>query len=171
MKSITIGFSKPQVFKFYAWLIMKCDRATFDHAYLKFHSDSLDRDIIYQAVGKGVQFIGKLQFEKHSKAIEEYRLNIEENNYTTMMRFCVDNAGISYGFKEVLGLALVKLCAKFGKHIANPFNQGAKEEFCSEIVSRCLNEAKPDEFNIDAENISPKELNTLLKQLNVEQVL
>jgi len=171
MKTIVVGFSKPKEFKLYAWLIMKCDKANFDHAYLKFYSDSLDREIIYQAIGKGVGFIGNILFHTKNESVEEFKLSVDDNKYIIMMQFCIDNSGMPYGFLEVLGMAWVKVCAKLGKTVTNPFNKGDKQEFCSEIVSRCLNVVKPEEFNIDVENISPKELNSLLKQLNVEQVL
>lgn len=171
MKTIVIGFSKPQQFKLHAWIIMKIDDATFDHAYLKFHSDSLDRDIIYQAIGKGVQFIGKTLFETKSKAIEEYEIEIEDNDYIEMMKLCVDNAGIAYGFLQVIGAGIVKIASKFGKQIENPFYNGLINEFCSEIVFRCLNKIDQKDFNLKPENITPKDLNLLLKNLDIKRIL
>lgn len=171
MKKIVVGFSTPQKFKIHAWLIMKIDQAPFDHTYLKFHSESLNRDIIYQAVGKGVQFVGKTLFDTKSKSIEEFEIEVEDDDYTKMMCFCVDNAGIPYGFIQVIGAGIVKILSKFGKHIENPFNVGLTNEFCSEVVLRCLNKVDSKNFNLKAENITPKDLNVIIKSLNFKRIL
>lgn len=171
MKSIVVGFSKPRSFAIHAEIIMLLDHAPYDHAYLKFHSDSLDRDIIYQAVGKGVQFIGRTLFETKTQPVEEYQVDMDDDKYTEMMQFCVDNSGISYGLLQLFGVVIVKIAAKFGKTMKNPFDNGLQSEFCSEIVARCLIEADPKEFNMDPETISPKELNTLIKNINAKRVL
>lgn len=171
MKNITIGFSKPRDFKIHAWIIMKLDHAPYDHAYLKFHSDSLERDIIYQAVGKGVQFIGLTLFKTKTQPVEEYKIDVDDDKYTSMMQFCVDNAGVSYGFLQILGVACVKIMARFGKSIKNPFDKGLQNEFCSEIVARCLMEADPKQFNMDPASISPKQLNSLIKGIQAQRIL
>lgn len=165
MTKITIGFSKPKSFKIHAWLIMKIDNSSFDHAYLKFHSINLNRDIIYQAIGKGVEFIGSTLFDVNSQPIEEYSLDVEDDNYLKLMQFCVDNAGISYGFLQVIGAGIVKIMSKFGKTIENPFYDGTDTEFCSEVVARCLDTVDPKQFNLKAENITPKDLNELVRSV------
>lgn len=172
MRNVIIGFSKPKHFKLYAWLIMKFDKANFDHAYLRFISENLNRSIIYQAVGKGVQFIGKTLFEAHSEPIEEYQLIVSDDSYTKLMQFCIDNAGISYGFKQVLGACIVKIAAKFGKEIKNPFANQLHSEFCSEIALRCLNVIDTEKFkDIDPESITPKELQILISNYGAERIL
>lgn len=177
MKTIVIGFSKPKDFKLYAYLIMKIDGGLFDHAYLKFHSDSLNRDIVYQAVGKGVQFVGKILFETKNISVEEYEIQVSDDKYTEMMQFCIDNAGMPYGFVQVLSLGIKKLLSKLNIKINNNPNQvisseiGLKTEFCSEIVTRCLNKVDPKDFDLNAESITPKDLNSILKSLNIKQIL
>lgn len=171
MKSITIGFSKPKTFKLHAWLIMKIDNASFDHAYLKFHSDNLNRDIIYQAVGKGVQFIGNSLFILNSEPISEFQLEVDDEKYISLMQFCLDNAGISYGFWQVLALGIVRILSKINININNSLQDKLKTEFCSEIVYRCLDKIDPEDFNLNAESVTPKDLFNLLKELNTKQIL
>lgn len=170
MKTIIIGFSHPAKFSLHAWLIEKIDGAPFDHAYLRFHSDNLDRDIIYQSNWRGVQFIGAILWSQTTTPVQEFSLQVPDDRYNKMMQFCVDNAGINYGYLGVLGQGIRNLAAKIGWNINNPFNQSQSTEFCSQIVTNCLNVADPSQFNLNADNISPKNLNDILIQLKIPQV-
>jgi hypothetical protein len=166
MKNIVVGFSHPTKFSLHAWLIEKIDNSPFDHAYLKFYSSTLDRNIIYQSNWRGVEFIGATLFNTSTTPVYEYSIAIDDESYNSMLQFCVDNAGISYSYLGVLGSGLVKLgiCKK------NPFDDGLKTEFCSEIISRCLNIVDPTKFKLDANNISPKDLNDVLIKLQVSKL-
>lgn len=167
MKSVIIGFSKPITFKLHAWIIEKIDRAPFDHAYLRFHSDTLNRDLIYQSTQRGVEFVGLTLWQKTTIPVQEFLLLVDDSSYTQLMQFCVDNAGIPYGFMAVIGEGLVKL----GVCSTNPFNMGLDKEFCSEIVARCLNAVDPAQFKLDAANLSPSDLNQILTSLQIPRVL
>jgi len=171
IKNIVIGFSKPSSFSLHAWIIEKIDEASFDHAYLRFHSDSLNRDVIYQANWRGVQFVGASIFSQTTTPVKEYLLTVDDSEYTSMMQFCMDNAGISYGYLAVIGDGLVDIMARLGKKIENPFSDGAKTEFCSEIVARCLNVVDPAQFQLSADNISPNDLDQILQKLQIKRIL
>lgn len=163
MKTIVVGFSKPRTFKLHAWVIEKVDGAPFDHAYLRFHSESLNRDIIYQSTQKGVEFMGLTLWSQNTAPVFEFPIQVEDANYTSMMQFCVDNCGIDYGLLGVLGAGLVKLASKLRITISNPFDNGLKSEFCSEVVARCLNTVDPAKFNLDAANITPNDLYKIIR--------
>jgi len=171
MAKVIIGFSKPTKFKLHAWIIEKIDGASFDHAYLRLTSSFLERDIIYQATSKGVDFIGSTLWLKNTRPVEEYELDITPDNYKTLIQFCIDNAGVPYGFLGVFGAGIRKIVAKFGKTINNPFNDGLSSEFCSEIVTRCLDTIDPAQFDLNPDNITPNDLNILLKKLNIKRIL
>lgn len=168
MKSIIIGFSHPAKFSLHAWIIEKIDGAPFDHAYIRIYSDTLNRDIVYQANWKGVGFISLALWRTTTIPVEEYKLPISDDNYRIFLQFCVDNAGISYGLLGVIGAGIVDIAQRiFKRKISNPFNDGLASEFCSEIIARCLNVADPTQFNLDADNITPNDLNSIIKQLNI----
>lgn len=171
MKSIIVGFSHPAKFSLHAWIIEKIDGAPFDHAYLRFHSDNLDRDIIYQSNWRGVEFIGAILWSTTTTPVQEFSLQISDDNYTKMMQFCVDNAGIGYSYLGVIGEGIRQIAGKLGWVINNPFNQTQTGEFCSEIVTRCLNVANPAQFNLNADNMSPKNLNDILAKLKIPEFL
>lgn len=62
MEQITIGFSKSKKFlPIGSWLIRAYMGTPYSHVYLKFYSQSLNRTLIYEAVGGGVRFIGSKQ--------------------------------------------------------------------------------------------------------------
>lgn len=171
MKTIIIGFSRPKKFKLHAWFIMKLDRVNFDHAYLRFHSGNFDREIIYQAIGKGVQFIGNNLFQSINDSIEEYEIEIDQEQHVKLMQFCIDNSGIPYGLLQVLGVGLVKLLSRVHITISNPFGDGLKTEFCDEIIGRCLNQINKTEFDYDFENLTPSDLKDILVKSNIKRIL
>lgn len=171
-KSLIVGFSKPKSFKLHAWLIEKIDgKSNFDHAYLRFYLDTIDRELVYQSIAIGVQIISQNEFKNQSNSVEEYELNISEEQYISLLQFCIDNAGKAYSVFGVIGEGLVKLCSKIGWNIKNPFDSREKTYFCSELIAQCLNHINPLQFNLNADNISPNDLNVILKQLNLKRIL
>jgi hypothetical protein len=171
-KCLIIGFSKPSSFKIHAWLIEKLDGSTFDHAYLRFYlNHNVNREIVFQSIDVGVQLVSQNEFSSKSTPVIEYQLDISEEQYTSLLQFCIDNAGKSYSLWGVIGEGLVKLFSKFGWGIKNPFDSRDKTYFCSELVAQCLNYINPSKFNLNADNISPNDLNKLLTSLNMKRVL
>jgi hypothetical protein len=171
MPSITIGFSKPNKFTLHGWLIEKIDGSQFDHAYLRFELDKFNRNVVCQSIDVGVQIVSEAQFATKSTPVQEYQLTVTDEQFVSMFQFCIDNAGKSYSILGVIGEGIVRISAKFGKTITNPFNSDEKTYFCSELVTQCLDTIDPSQFNLNANNISPDQLCTLLQQLNVPRTL
>lgn len=168
---INIGFSKPAKPTLHGNLIMFIDNCEFDHAYIRYHSNSLDRDIIYQSIWKGVEFVGNSVFRSLATPVEEYELDITDFQYKSLMQFCIDNSGKSYDLLGVLGLGLSKILKKIHININNPVSNGTNLEFCSEIIARCLNQVDSKDFSLDAENVSPKDLNIIVKSLGLKRLI
>lgn len=171
MKSLIIGFSKPKKLSLHGWIIEKIDGTLFDHAYIKFNLDKIQRDIVFQSIAIGVQLVSKSHFEGLCKPVEEYELDITEDQFISMFQFCIDKAGKPYGLLDVIGLGISKLLYKIGIKKSNPFYEGDANYFCSQIVMQCLNIIDPIRFNLNADNTSPSDLNNLLKQLNITRIL
>jgi hypothetical protein len=136
MKTITIGFSTSinHIFPIYSWLIKLIYNTRYSHTYMKFHSDSLNRDIIYESVGVGVRFVGFKYWQKHSKVIREFDLQISDEQYRNLMVHCVDQAGIKYGRLQVVGILISKI---LGLRV-NPFRNGDSEKVCSEEMGKVV---------------------------------
>lgn len=156
MKSIIVGFSRPKKWKPFARLIMIAYKITYDHVYVKFHSNTYLRDIIYQASKMMVNFVGTSVFESENIIVKEFSIQISDENYVALMQFAIDNAGKPYSLKEILGLGLVQLCSLFGKIIENPFKEGTNEYVCSILASYILENYTKEGPRIDFQDVNPK---------------
>lgn len=161
MKKFKIGFSSPinHFFPIFSFLIKLIFRIPYSHTYMKFHSDSHNRDIVYESVGVGVRFVGATYWLKHAEIIEEFEIEVTDECYRELMCFCIDQAGTSYGKMQCLGVFL----AKIFKMKKNIFKNDKNEEICSEIAGRILSSAGYS-FDKDFDLISPKDIYNVLKK-------
>jgi len=171
MKSIIIGFSKPKKSTIHGWIIEKIDKSNFDHVYLRFNLDKIQRNLVFQSIDVGVQIVTENEFEGLCTPVEEYSLSITDDQFIEMLQFCFDKAGKPYGILDVIGLGISKILARLNIKKKNPFNEGDATYFCSQIVAKCLDTIDPTQFNIDPDNTSPSDLNNLLQQLNIPKIL
>jgi len=155
MKTITIGFSKSiKKCAIGSWSIRAYMRTDYSHVYVKFYSQSIDRTLVYEAVGSGVRFIGQEVWKSHAKEMHSYDISISDESYKKLMQFCVDNAGAQYGFMQNIGVVVCDLL----KLKKNPFRAGNN---CSEIVGEIL-KIEGFLFDKDINLIIPKDIKELL---------
>jgi hypothetical protein len=154
--NIVIGFSRPKSpFKVGSLLIRRYLGTEYSHVFLKFYSSKYDRHLIYEAVGSGVRFVGKHEWEMHAVVTSEHTVHIQEASSFSIMQFCIDHSGQSYGAMQNIGLVLAKLF-KWSK---NPFKKGVN---CSELIAMALIEAGYD-VNTKLDLITPRDIEDLLK--------
>lgn len=171
MTNIIIGFSKPKKFSLHGFIIEKIDNSQFDHTYLRFNLDQIERNVVFQSIAVGVQLVSESEFEGLCTPVEEYQLQISEQQFLTMLQFCFDKAGKPYGLLDVVGLGISKILYKLGLKKKNPFFEGDATYFCSQLVAQCLDNIDPTDFQLDADDISPGDLRNLLQQLKIKQIL
>lgn len=163
MSTIKIGFSKAKVgFPIIAWLIMLCERVPFSHAYIRVRSESLDRDLIYQATGSGVYFIGLPAFETHAQIIEEYSLEVSNEAKKKMLQWAIDTSGKPYGKLQLVGIGFKRLCSLVGIKIGNPFKTGSGAYICTELAAQATEELGIP-FGVDLDEVGLKELRDHVK--------
>ena len=155
MKKIRIGFSVGHTLL--SKLICTLDKSPFSHTFFLFHSDNLDRDIIYQSNLLGVNFINLGNFLTHSTVLSQVEIELSEETYTKVMQFCIDKTGTMYDFKGLLGKGLVRL----GIVARNPWDDKLKSVDCSELVNAILNEAGI-QTGLAPDDISPKRIYQVL---------
>lgn len=132
LNTITVGFSRSKKrFPIGSWIIRLYDRTSYSHVYLKFHSESLNRVLIYEAVGSGLRFIGSKAWESHAVEVASFDVEVIKGNYLHLLQYCVDNAGTEYGFMQNIGIPLSRLLGLK----SNPFQSGKN---CSEVVGEIL---------------------------------
>lgn len=129
---LIIGFSKAKSpLKIGSKLIQWYLKRPYSHVYLNFYSLALSRSIIYEAVGAGVRFIGLKLWSKNSVVVREYELEVSDAQMLFLRQWCIDNAGIHYGFWQNIGIVVANLF-KLSK---NPFRRGIN---CSELIAIIL---------------------------------
>lgn len=165
MNSLVVGFSKPKKWKAFAWLIMKGYNIPYDHVYIKFHSDTYSRDLIYQASGLAVNFMSTAIFETANDVVREFTFQISDAKKVSMIQFAIDNSGKPYGFKEILGLAWVRLNELIGRKVDNPVKDGSNTWVCCELVASILENFAGIEIQEDLSDITPKDLYNYLSKI------
>lgn len=155
---IEIGFSKSKkCLPIGSWLIRAYLCTPYSHVYIKFHSESLNRTIIYEAVGHGgVRFVGSNIWKKQAKEVESFIIDVKKCNYTFLMQELIDNSGVTYGFMQNIGIVL----ANVFNMKSNPWKKGMN---CSELVAIIL---KSEGYNIDKplDLVTPKDIYNVLKK-------
>lgn len=167
MAKIVIGFSKPHKWKPYSWLIMKLFDTNYSHVYIKFYSDSLERDLIYQASGTSLNFCGLNHFCKNNTIVSEFDVSISTENRKKMLQFAIDNEGKPYGVWNAVGLGIKHIARKLGFDIKNPFADGKKTEVCSELVAFVLQEHTELEISWDINEVTPKDIHDYLVKIQL----
>lgn len=155
MKCVTIGFSKStKKFAIGSWIIRWYMGTPYSHVYMRFESPSMERSLIYEAVGAGVRFIGFEKWKQHAEEVDSFNLQLSDKNYKRLMQFCIDQAGDEYGFMQNLGL----VWANIFKRKKNPLTSG---ENCSEEMGEIL-KLEGFDINKDLDLLTPKDIHDIL---------
>lgn len=157
MPKIVIGFSKPKgEFKPLSWLIRVFEGTPYSHVYISWHSEKLNRTLIYQASGAQVNFTSPTVFESINETVAEFELEVSDEAKLEVVRFAVDNAGVPYGCRQIVGMAISRIFRLFGAKVKNPFSDGRSTYVCSELVGTILEEKLGKEIKEDLDVIGPK---------------
>ncbi len=165
MQKIIFGFSKHKGFAPMSWLIMLCERTEYSHAFIKIPLDNVKRDLIYQATGKGVYFIGKDLFKEHNIIVKEFEFEVSNESRRQLLQYAIDNSGKSYSLIQLIGLLCKRLCRKlFKRTINNPIKDKRNSFICTEIAAAGLKELGfPVEDDLDS--IGLRELGEIIPKL------
>jgi hypothetical protein len=158
MNKMVIGFSKPRKFKPFAELIKFVFATPYDHVYLKFQSDFFSRDLIYQASKLMVNFMGSKTFLSENLIIDEFEIELTDEQMQALIAFAIDNACKPYGMLEAFGLGLVRVSEIFGKTIRNPFGGGTQNYVCSVLAAYVLQNFTSVKLIKDFQDMSPKDV-------------
>lgn len=165
MKKVTIVFTRPkysyQKFPILSWIIRLLEGTNYSHIAAIFHSNTIKRDLVYQASGLYVHFMGKKLFDTRAEIIAEYTLNISDSAHKKALQFAVDNAQKPYGIKQIIGIGIVILAKKIGKKIQNPFKDGQYSYVCSELIASMIPGLKK-EFKDNLDSVTPRDIKEYL---------
>lgn len=158
LDTITIGFSRPRrrFFPIMAYLVRWYQKTPYSHVYMSFYSESINRTLIYEAVGEGVRFVSPKIWANHAEEVKSYTIQVKRCNAVTLLQYCVDHAGEDYGFMQNVGV----LVSKWFKLRSNPWPKGKN---CSEAMAELLKAegyVLPKEPNL----MTPKDIDLLLSK-------
>jgi len=156
---LNIGFSKSRAkFPIMSWLIRLVESTEYSHVFVRWYSTGADADIVYEASGAQVHFKAGAIFDSKAETVEMYETEIDRETYKKLLHYCMTNAGVDYGMKQILGMGLVKLLGLK----KNPLSDGRKSQVCSELAGNLLESI--DVADLDLEVAGPKELNEFIRK-------
>jgi hypothetical protein len=160
MKKVVIGFSKStKKYAIGSLLIRSYMGTPYSHVYIKFYSSTFDRELIYEAVGSGVRFIGIDRWKQHAVEVDSFEIELCDESYKRLMQYCIDNSGVEYGFFQNLGIIWANIC----KLAKNPVDDG---ENCSEIIGEIL-ALQGYTINKDFNLLTPKDIWLILNNKTI----
>lgn len=163
MKEIIVGLSKPPEFKPFAYAIQKFEGTEYSHAYIKFHCDQFDRDMIYQASGLAVNFMSSDVFSSHGTPVHEWKIQVTDEQFNEIMKFCADQLGKPYGLKAIIGIAFY---IPFGIKLVD--SDKLETFICSELVGEILKIIDIIDKDAQLDYFTPKDVfNTLDKRSDI----
>lgn len=165
MKTVAIGFSRPKKWMPLAWIIQKVQRTDYSHVYIKFTSDKYQRNLIYQASGLQVNFVGEAVFKDHCEIVKECVIQVSDETYTKMMTFAIDKAGYPYSIKQLFNIVLYMCTGK-----AHILGTGRDSYVCSELAAEMLKSILNVPISEDLDIITPKDVDNSLEKAGLWHV-
>lgn len=143
MKTLIIGFSYHVGFNPFSTLIRIVTagvnwKKVVSHVYLRIPVPEYNQNVIFQASGLQVNYENYSQFLSHSRVVEEYSIEISDEQAQAIERFRVTEVGKPYSVKEVVGYGWILLMRKFGFDVKNPWYQGNSAYVCENIIADIL---------------------------------
>lgn len=158
MRILRVGFSKPKSkLAIGSFLIRVAENCDFSHAFLRWTSNSIDRDLVYQASRGMVHFVSGAKFDTLAETVRMYEIELTDQQFSEITTKCIDLAGTKYGFFQLVGMGLERLTG-----VKNPFRDGDKTLVCSELVGEVLRQLY--NMDLDLEYAGPKELEYLISK-------
>lgn len=160
---IIVGFSRAKsAFKFGSTAIQLAEKRKFGHAYIRYHSEEKQTDIVAQASHGFVNEMNFDIFKDTNIVVKEYKLECSQATFDVIMKFIGSKLGTKYSQMQIILIAIKKVL----RFEVKQYNQD-KYFICSEfaaIICHILGMDVPKELDY----FTPSDLDTLLHSNNVE---
>lgn len=133
MKTVIVGFSSHK--GIFSWLIRTCTKSKVSHAYIRLPIEEYGKDVIFQASGLTVNYCSGDVFRSHSQVIEEYLVEISDEQAKKNELYRITECGKPYSMNQVYGFMYVLGMRQIGKNVPNPFSDGAHSYVCVETAA------------------------------------
>lgn len=165
-RTLRIEFTQPigKRFPILSYGIRAIQQTEYSHVRLRW-TNSTGKDIIYEASGNHVKFVGTLAQKDHKvKIIKYYELDLDTTHYRGLIDLCMEYAGVEYGKLQIVGILL----ATIFKLDRNPLANGKYSQVCSELVGRFLEEVMGYNLDINLDIAGPKQIDEFLFRKHLE---
>jgi hypothetical protein len=134
MKKIVMGFSRPKksVFPLFSWLIRAVEKTSYSHCYVRWYSETYDEPLVYEASGTTIHFVGQDFWMDHVTVIHEFELDVSDEHFHAIVKFCMHNAGQPYSILQAAGIALYQAAKAADIKLGNIFKNDRTAWVCSE---------------------------------------
>jgi hypothetical protein len=161
-----IGFSTPKAFNPVSWLIRKVTKSQVSHAWVVYHSDLFDLEMVMEAHELGFRSLTLEHFKAKNKIVLLHPIDVD---VTPGLRLLAVHLGDTYDYAGLFGMGIVLIqqrlrgfFKKWKKRFKNPW-QSANKYFCSEAVVTMLQASNSRMVeDVMAENTSPQMLMDIL---------
>lgn len=152
---VYIGFSKPRHWLVpFSWAIRAVERTRYSHVLLAWSSPVTQVPVIYEASGSSLRFLYRKIFDKKNEIIETYKVDVTRAQYRQLVKWCMTNAGVEYGVKQIIGILLQRIF----RLKKNPLSEGRKSQVCSELVGAVLEQVFGKELNLNLDIAGPRDI-------------
>ena len=170
MTTIIVGFSRAKSkTAWFSRLIRWAENTPYSHVYIRRNSSRIG-EYVYQASGTAVNFMGITNFLKKAEVIEEFELQISQEDLSGLLKDMIKFAGSPYSIKQVLKLSKYILLNKIGIKTKLKHVDGEETWICSEIAGWILK--KHLHLNIEGvlDMLTPKGLRDQLVALGYQAI-
>lgn len=149
---IILGFSKPNKFKVFSFLIMLILGIKFSHVYLKFFDDYTGKWIIFEASHGEVHLIDEPNWRESNIAVREESFEIDDKHKREVIRFMISNLQKPYSISNIFAILIYQVF----KVKINFLFDGPHAFICSELVALALD--NKISFKKPLDLVTPKDI-------------
>jgi hypothetical protein len=156
MKTLIVGFSSHA--GVFSSLIRLVTASKASHAYMRILDFQGIDDMVFQASGLTVNYCNYEYFTSRNRIVEEYEVQVSDEQYDKAMHIMAKQAGKPYSMRELWGFIYVLAMRHwFSKRVKNPFGDGYNSWVCSELSGECVGAEDP-------ESMTPEDLRRWCKK-------
>lgn len=160
MKVLKVQFTRPAGgFKILSWVVRKILGTQYSHVLARWDGAKGKVDLVWEAAGSSIRFLGPIAHEGRYEIIEEYKIPLEGYEYSRLIEYTHLYAHVDYSRIQLVGM----LYARIFKMSRNPLSQGKAEQVCSEAVAGLLKYVKGWDIGINMDVYGPDALEKWLK--------
>jgi hypothetical protein len=137
-----------------SWLIRRILGTKYSHVLARWKGAQGKVDIVWEAAGDGIRFLGPVAHVGKYNVIKEYIVELNKAEYARLIEYTHRYAHVEYGKLQLLGM----LFARIFRMKRNPLSSGEASQVCSEAVGGLLKYVKGWELDINLDVYGPDKL-------------